>query len=422
MSSGWQRGYPAAMMPALCRLCGSALEHTFIDLGMSPLANAYLRADQLACSEPFYPLHARVCGQCYLVQLAEFESPKNIFANYSYFSSFSDSWLRHASDYARRMIHQLHLNGTNLVVEVGSNDGYLLQYFKAGGISVLGVEPAANVASQAESKGVPTLTKFFTEHTALELASTGQQADLLICNNVLAHVPELNDFVAGLKAILKPGGTISIEVPHLLRLIQNNQFDTIYHEHFSYFSFYTVEKILARHELKVVDVEELPTHGGSLRILASHERDGVKVQSRVAELRKREEKEGLLKLETYRSFADRVREAKRALLEFLVPLRAAGKSIVGYGAPAKASTLLNYCGIGRNFLDYTVDISPHKQHHFLPGTHIPICHPNRIRETRPDYLLILPWNLRDEIVEQRAYIREWGGRFIIPIPRPQVIE
>lgn len=410
------------MISPACRFCGSALQHTFVDLGMSPLANTYLRADQLNCRERVYPLHVRVCGSCFLVQLGEFESPENIFTNYSYFSSYSESWLRHASEFAGHMIHRLHLNGSSLVIEIGSNDGYLLQYFRAGGVAVLGIEPAENVASQAEQKGVPTLTRFFSEKVGRELNAEGRQADLLICNNVLAHVPDLNGFVAGLKAMLKPGGTMSIEFPHLLRLIQGNQFDTIYHEHFSYFSFCTVEKILEAHELKVVDVEEIPTHGGSLRLFISHVKDASPVNARVGVLRKSERDAGLLNLEAYRSFAERVRVTKRALLDFLTCLKREGKSIAGYGAPAKATTLLNYCGIGRDLLDYTVDVSPHKQNHFLPGVHIPICHPNRIRQTRPDYVLILPWNLREEIIEQMSDIRDWGGRFIVPIPRPAVIE
>jgi 2-polyprenyl-3-methyl-5-hydroxy-6-metoxy-1,4-benzoquinol methylase len=388
---------------------------------MSPLANAFLRADQLSSPEPLYPLHVLVCGNCYLVQLQEFESPRNIFEDYSYFSSFSESWLRHACEYAGRIINHLHLDAHSLVVEVGSNDGYLLQYFKDRGIPVLGIEPARNVARVAENKGIQTVARFFSREVAQDLVSNGRPADLLICNNVLAHVPDLNDFVAAMKTVLKPAGTITIEFPHVLRLIEETQFDTIYHEHFSYFSFHTAERILQSHELAVIDVEEIPTHGGSLRLLVAHAKNASSIHPRVSGLKKREVEAGLLGLQVYQSFAERVGESKRVLLELLTSLKSAGKSIVGYGAPAKATTLLNYCGIGTDVLAYTVDISPHKQNLFLPGTHIPICHPDKIRQTRPDYVLILPWNWRDEIIRQMADIRLWGGRFIIPIPKPEVL-
>lgn len=405
-----------------CRFCGSALEHTFIDLGMSPLANAYLHADQLNRPELLYPLHARVCANCYLVQLPQLESPQNIFENYSYFSSFSESWLRHACEFAAGIIDRLCLNSQSFVMEIGSNDGYLLQYFKQRGISVLGVEPARNVAQEAKKKGIPILARFFNMEAARELALHGQVADLLICNNVLAHVPDLNDFVSAMKAVLKPQGLISIEFPHILRLIEGNQFDTIYHEHFSYFSLCAAEKILNHYGLAVTDVEEIPTHGGSLRLLASHAENATSIHPRVSQLKKREEKAGLLSLGVYRSFAGKARETRRELFELLTSLKKAGKTIVGYGAPAKATTLLNYCGIGRDFMAYTVDISPYKQNMFLPGTHIPICHPDKIRQTKPDYILILPWNLRDEIVHQMSDVRRWGGRFIVPIPKPEVLE
>lgn len=405
-----------------CRFCGSALEHTFVDLGMSPLANAYLRADQLNRPEPRYPLHARVCANCFLVQLPELESPQNIFEDYSYFSSFSESWLHHACEFAAGIVDRLRLNSQSFVMEIGSNDGYLLQYFKQRGISVLGVEPARNVAQEAQKKGIPTLARFFNTEAARELVSNGQLADLLICNNVLAHVPDLKDFVSAMRAVLKPQGVISIEFPHILRLMEGNQFDTIYHEHFSYFSLFTAEKILNHCGLAVTDVEEIPTHGGSLRLLVSHAKNATSIHPRVLQLKKREEEAGLLNLEVYRSFAGKARETRRELFEVLASLKKAGKTIVGYGAPAKATTLLNYCGIGKDFLAYTVDISPHKQNMFLPGTHIPICHPDRIRQTRPDYVLILPWNLRDEIVQQMSDVRRWGGRFIVPIPKPEVLE
>ncbi len=387
------------MSPPECRFCGAHLQHTFVDLGMSPLANSFLNAGQLNRMEPFYPLHARVCDKCFLVQLEEFESPENIFGEYAYFSSYSESWLAHAREYTELMIERFHLGQESLVMEVASNDGYLLQYFQAKGISVLGVEPAQNVAKAAEQKGVRTVAKFFGSRTAQELKDSGHLADLVVCNNVLAHVPELRDFVTGLRLALKPTGIITAEFPHLLQLMEGNQFDTIYHEHFSYFSFGTAEAIFAGHGLKVFDVEEIPTHGGSLRLYASHDGDARRVCSpRVSDLREREIAAGMRGLDTYLSFEEKVRETKRALLQFLMGVKREGRSIVGYGAPAKGNTLLNYCGIGKDFLDYTVDISPHKQNHFLPGTHIPICHPDRIRQTRPGFILILPWNLRDEII------------------------
>jgi 2-polyprenyl-3-methyl-5-hydroxy-6-metoxy-1,4-benzoquinol methylase len=406
-----------------CRFCRSDLRHTFVDLGMSPLSNAYLRHEQLNQMERFYPLHARVCSQCFLVQLEQFECPERIFGDYAYFSSYSDSWLQHVSEYAQGMSKRFELDSTSLVVEVASNDGYLLQYFQRMGIPVLGVEPAQNVAQEAEKKGIRTVTQFFGVRTARELNAAGQQADLVVANNVLAHVPDLTDFVTGLKLILKPRGTITIEFPHLLRLMEGNQFDTIYHEHFSYFSFCAAESVLLKYGLTVFDVEEVPTHGGSLRLYIHHtERNSGSFHSRVSQLRQQEISAGIQNLATYSRFAEKVRETKRALLEFLIGVKRAGKSVAAYGAPAKGNTLLNYCGIGTDFLDYTVDISPHKQNHFLPGTHIPIQHPEMIRRTRPDYVLILPWNLRSEITEQLADIRRWGGRFVIPIPAVEVIE
>jgi SAM-dependent methyltransferase len=406
-----------------CRFCGSPLEHTFADLGMSPLSNAFLRSDQLSQMEPFYPLHARVCGRCFLVQLEQFKSPENIFSEYAYFSSYSETWLAHAREYAELMTERFQLGGDSLVMEVASNDGYLLQYFLAQGISVIGIEPAQNVAKAAVDRGIRTVEKFFGTRTAEELRDAGHLADLIVCNNVLAHVPDLTDFVAGLKLVLKPTGVMTAEFPHLLRLMEGNQFDTIYHEHFSYFSFCTAEAIFAALGLRVFDVEEISTHGGSLRLYATHTEGNPRVCGpRVSALRERESAAGMRTLDTYLRFEEQVRETKRALLQFLVGAKQAGKSVVGYGAPAKSTTLLNYCGIGRDFLDYTVDLSPHKQDHFLPGTHIPICHPDRIRQTRPDYVLILPWNLREEILRQMAEVRQWGGRFVIPIPTPEVIE
>jgi 2-polyprenyl-3-methyl-5-hydroxy-6-metoxy-1,4-benzoquinol methylase len=405
-----------------CRACGATLHHTFVDLGMSPLSNAILGPEQLNSMEPFYPLHARVCERCFLVQLEQYERPEKIFEDYSFFSSFSETWLRHSQKYVEGAIDRFHLNSKSLVVEVASNDGHLLQYFQQRGIPVLGVEPAQNVAKAAEEKGVPTLAKFFGVQTAGELHAAGQNADLLVANNVLAHVPDLRDFVAGLKRALKPRGVITLEFPHLLRLIQGNQFDTIYHEHFSYFSFLTAEDILVRQGLTVFDVEEIPTHGGSLRVYACHVEDDSRTpQARVSDLRKLEIVSGIRQLDTYAAFEQKVRETKRSLLRFLVDAKNAAKSVVGYGAPAKGNTLLNYCGVGRDFLDYTVDLSPHKQGHFLPGTHIPIHHPDMIRKTRPDYVLILPWNLRAEILEQLKDLRQWGCRFVIPIPVIEVL-
>jgi SAM-dependent methyltransferase len=406
-----------------CRVCGSVLQHTFVDLGMSPLSNSYLRIDQLCEMEPFYPLHARVCSQCFLVQLEELQSPEKIFRDYAYFSSYSKSWLKHSREFADQAVKRFDLDKESLVVEVASNDGYLLQYFKSQGVQVLGVEPAENVARAAEKKGIRTLTKFFGLRTAQEMLDAGESADLIVANNVLAHVPDLNDFVTGLKLILRPKGAIAVEFPHLLRLMQGNQFDTIYHEHFSYFSFCTAEDLFAAHGLRVFDVQEMATHGGSLRLFICPEKsDLYPDRPAIAELREREIAVGMRNLGTYSRFAKKVRENKRALLECLIGVKRAGKSIVGYGAAAKGNTLLNFCGIGRDFLDYTVDISPHKQDHFLPGTHIPIRHPDMIQQTKPDYVLILPWNLRDEILAQLKGIRQWGGRAIIPIPIPEVIE
>ncbi|MBZ0154773.1 MAG: class I SAM-dependent methyltransferase [Alphaproteobacteria bacterium] len=404
-----------------CRFCGSPLSDTFADLGVSPLANSYLKQDQLLRMEPFYPLHVYVCPSCFLVQLPVFEAPEEIFSDYAYFSSYSDSWLAHARRYTEMMVERFGLAACHYVVEIASNDGYLLQYFRGKGIPVLGIEPARNVAEAARKKGIPTLTEFFGAKKAEALSTGGQRADLLIGNNVLAHVPGLTDFVEGMKIFLKPYGIITMEFPHLMRLMEENQFDTIYHEHFSYFSFLTVEKVFARYGLTLFDVEELPTHGGSLRIYARHAEDATKpVGERVEELRERERGAGFDRMECYRSFGEKVREAKRAILDFMVRAKRDGKTIAGYGAPAKGNTILNYCGIRTDFIDYTVDRSPYKQNHYLPGSRIPIYHPERVRETRPDYLLILPWNLKDEVMEQMAHIREWGGKFVTFIPEVNI--
>ncbi len=404
-----------------CRFCGTPLKHTFVDLGMSPPCNNILKSEQLNDMEAFYPLQVFVCERCFLVQLQEYVSPLQIFGDYSYFSSYSESWLRHAERYTAMIVERLSLDSLSAVVELASNDGYLLQYFVAKGIPVLGIEPAANVAQTALQKGIPTLVKFFGLETARELVAQGKEADLIIGNNVLAHVPDVNGFVAGMKVLLKRQGVITMEFPHLMRLMEENQFDTIYHEHFSYFSLFTVEQIFAAHDLTLFDVEELPTHGGSLRIYVCHSDNAAyPVSERVKRLRLAETAAGFTCLEHYLSFGEQVKETKRRLLDFLIRARNEGKSIVGYGAPGKGNTLLNYCGIRTDFLDYTVDRSPYKQGRYLPGSHIPIFPPDKINETRPDYVLILPWNLKEEIMQQMAHIREWGGQFIVPIPTVQV--
>ena len=406
---------------AACRFCGTLLINTFADLGMSPPCQTHIESHQLNHVEAFYPLHAFVCDRCFLVQLQEYVTPKDIFTEYAYFSSYSDSWLRHAKSYTDQMVERFQIGPKSQVVEIASNDGYLLQYFAEKGVPVLGVEPAANVAQVAIKKGIPTTTKFFGTQTASELRASGKQADLLLGNNVLAHVPNINDFVGGMKILLKPTGVITMEFPHLVRLMAENQFDTIYHEHFSYLSFKTVEQIFAAHGLTLFDVQELPTHGGSLRIYGRHAQDDSNpVGERVHELRTREIDAGFTKLDHYLSFGEQVKQTKWKLLDFLIRVKRDGKSIAGYGAPGKGNTLLNYCGIRTDFLDYTVDRNPYKQGKYTPGTHIPIYSPDKIRETKPDYLLILPWNLKDEVMQQMAYIREWGGQFIVPIPEVQV--
>jgi len=406
-----------------CRFCKSELRHTFVDLGMSPLCESYLRPEQLNEMERFYPLHVFVCEKCFLVQLEEFVSTDHIFSEYAYFSSYSDSWLDHCRRYTEQMLDRFRLNRESLVVELASNDGYLLQYFVKKGIPVLGIEPAANVAKVAEQKGVATIVRFFGKQLAAELVSDERRADLLVGNNVLAQVPDLCDFVAGMKILLKPQGVLTLEFPHLLRLMEENQFDTIYHEHFSYFSFLTAREIFSAYGLVLFDVEELSTHGGSLRVFGRHAEDTSKhVSSRVVELMAREEAAGLNQLECYRSFSEKVKRTKRQLLRCLIRVKEERKSIVGYGAPGKGNTLLNYCGAGKDLIDYTVDRNPYKQGRFTPGTHIPIYHPDKIRETRPDYLLILPWNLKSEIMQQMSFVREWGGKFIIPIPEATICD
>ena len=409
---------PAAA--SACRFCGGEL-HDFVDLGMSPLCESFLAADELDRMEPFYPLRVRVCGECFLAQVGEYVAPERIFREYAYFSSYSRAWLDHARDYVEMAAQRFRLGSGSRIVELASNDGYLLQFFVAKGYEVLGIDPAENVARAAEAKGVRTLARFFDRELARELARSGTLADLVIGNNVLAQVPDINGFLAGVPEILKPRGVATFEFPHLLRLIEENQFDTIYHEHFSYFSLTTAERILAAQGLRVFDVEELWTHGGSLRLFVCHADNAAQpTLPRVGALAEREHRAGLRELRTYAAFEERVRETKRSLLEFLIAARRAGKRIAGYGAPGKGNTLLNYCGIRTDFIDYTVDRNPYKHGRFLPGTHIPVLPPERIAETRPDYLLILPWNLKDEIMEQMAFIRDWGGRFVVPIPETKV--
>jgi SAM-dependent methyltransferase len=404
-----------------CRFCETELRYSFCDLGMSPLSNAFLREEELGKKESFYPLHAMVCESCFLVQLAEFESPERIFSDYAYFSSYAESWLRHAAQYVDMIVEREQLGPESHVIEIASNDGYLLQNFVARGIPALGIEPAANIAAVAEDRGVRTLVRFFGAQLARELADDGRRADLIVGNNVLAHVPAINDFVAGLGIALEPHGLITLEFPHVVRLIEQNQFDTIYHEHFSYFSLYTLERIFAAHALAIIHVEELSTHGGSLRIYVRHADGGELASEAIHDLRRREAEFGIDRIETYSAFGRQVQATKRALLSFLIRAREDQRRIVGYGAPAKGNTLLNYCGIREDFLDYVVDRSPHKQGRFLPGTHIPICAPERIAETKPDYLLLLPWNLKNEIMEQMAGIRDWGGKFVVPVPRVEVV-
>lgn len=407
-----------------CRFCNNKLEHSVVNLGMSPLCQKHVKPENANDMEKFYPLHAFICDKCWLMQLEEFATPDEIFADeYAYFSSYSESWLNHARKYTEMMTERFTLNNEKLVVEIASNDGYLLQWFVLKGIPVLGIEPAANCAEAAKEKGVRSEIKFFGKNTAVELSAKYGKADLLLGNNVLAHVPDIKDFVSGMKEMLNTGGVITMEFPHLQRLIEGNQFDTIYHEHFSYLSFVAVNRIFAHHGITLFDVEELPTHGGSLRIFGKHADDtSKKISERVDELLKREIELGFETLEYYSVFEEKVKETKRKILDFLIKAKREGKSIVGYGAPGKGNTLLNYCGIRTDFIDYTVDMSPHKQGNFLPGTHIPILHPDVIKQTKPDYVFILPWNLKKEITNQHKYISDWGGKFVVPIPELTILE
>jgi 2-polyprenyl-3-methyl-5-hydroxy-6-metoxy-1,4-benzoquinol methylase len=414
---------PAEVHRPRCRFCGTSMDKTFIDLGMSPLCESYISMNQLNKMEPFYPLHAYVCGQCFLVQLEEFVTPSEIFSDYAYLSSYSDSWVEHARCYTEKMRERFGLDSSSLVIEIASNDGYLLQHFVSAGVPVLGIEPAANVALIAEKRGVRTAVEFFGVATARKMAQRIGQPDLLLGNNVLAHVPDINDFVAGMKILLKPGGVITMEFPHLLQLIEQNQFDTIYHEHFSYLAFFVAEKIFGHHGLRLFDVEELPTHGGSLRIYACHAEDaGHPTLPAVPALREREFVHGLGTLASYGQFEQRVQETKRAILDFLIAAKRKGERVVGYGAPGKGNTLLNYCGIRTDFLEFTVDRNPLKQGKYTPGTHIPILTPDAIRQVRPEFIFVLPWNLQEEICASLGYIREWGGRFVVPIPKLSILE
>jgi 2-polyprenyl-3-methyl-5-hydroxy-6-metoxy-1,4-benzoquinol methylase len=404
-----------------CRLCGAPLTRTFVDLGMSPLCESYVPAARLDEPETFYPLHVRVCGSCLLVQLPAYVAGEDIFSDYAYFSSYSDSWVAHAQRYAHAMIDRLGLTPGSLVTEVASNDGYLLQHFLARGIPVLGVEPAGNVAEAARAKGIRTVVEFLGPGTGRDIADQHGRADLVAANNVFAHVPDIRGFAAGLRALVKDDGLVTLEFPHLLRLIERRQYDTIYHEHYSYLSLLTSSRALATAGLRVTDVEELGTHGGSLRVHARPEESAGEPGTRVKAVLDAEEAAGLHTLAGHEGFAGQVLGIKSDLLAFLLGAVSQGRSVAGYGAPGKGNTLLNHCGIRPDLLSYTVDRSPVKQGKFLPGTHIPIYETERLAQTRPDYVLVLPWNLREEITAQLDYVRSWGGRLVFPIPKLEIV-
>ena len=407
----------------ICRYCKTELKNTFVDLGMSPLCESFLTEKELNSMEAFYPLKVYVCSNCFLVQLEEYVRPEEIFSEYAYFSSYSDSWLKHAKNYTEQMIERFHLDSKSLVIELASNDGYLLQYFVEKRIPVTGIEPAKNVAEVAIKKGIKTIVDFFGVRMANMLIKENVAADLLLGNNVLAQVPDINDFIKGMKSILKANGVITMEFPHLMRLMRGNQFDTIYHEHFSYFSLISVERIFAEHGITLFDVEELDTHGGSLRIYGKHsEEKERKITDRYKKLKKAELEAGFNEMKTYTAFSEQVIKTKQKLLQILIKIKQERKIIAGYGAPGKGNTLLNYCGIRTDFLDYTVDRNPYKHGRYTPGTHIKIFPPEKIEKEKPDYIFILPWNLKTEIMEQLSYIRNWGGKFIVPIPNPTVYE
>jgi hypothetical protein len=405
-----------------CRLCGAPLKQTFVDLGMSPLCESFLRSGDLDAMEPYFPLHVQVCGECFLVQLKEYVSPEHIFREYAYFSSYSTSWVAHAKAYCEMIARRLGLGADSLAVELASNDGYLLQHFLPLGVPVLGIEPAINVAKAAIDKGIPCVTEFFGVALAERLAAEGKRADLIAGNNVLAQVPDLNDFVAGMTILLKPEGVVTLEFPHLEKLIAENQFDTIYHEHFSYFSLITIEKMAERHGLKLIDVEELPTHGGSLRVYLAHKASARQPSGAAGALLAREDALGFRDLASYASFGEKVRATKRKLLAALIAIKDEGKTICGYGAPGKGNTLLNYCGIGTDFLDFTVDRNPYKHGRFTPGMHIPILPVEELEKARPDYIFILPWNLKQEIMRQMRHAADWSAKFIVPIPEATIID
>jgi len=405
-----------------CLNCENKLKYTFADLGTSPLCEEFVKPENVNKGQKVYPLHAYVCENCLLVQVEEFVSPEEIYSDYNYFSSYSDSWLQHAKDYTDYMVDEYPITEDSFVVEIASNDGYLLQYFMEKNVPVLGVEPSENVAKAAIEKGIPTEQVFFGEKNAGKLREEYRSADLILGNNVLAHVPQIGDFVKGLKMMLAQNGLMTFEFPHLMQLVENNQFDTIYHEHFFYYSFLAVKSIFEKYDMKIFDVQELSTHGGSIRIFVTHEHNEMySERDAVKEMLKVEKQKGYEDIELYTAFDKNVRETKRQILELLIDLKNKGKTIAGYGAPGKGNTLLNYCGIRQDFLDYTVDRNPNKHGQYLPGSLIPIFHPDKIKETKPDYVFILPWNLKDEIMDQISYVREWGGKFIIPIPEPKII-
>ena len=406
-----------------CRFCKSKLNQVMLDLGETPVANSFIDKNHLEEKETKYPLCVFVCEKCFLVQLEEYESPENIFSDYAYFSSYSETWLKHAKDYTTMIIAKLHLKNDSQIIEIASNDGYLLQFFKEKNFPILGIEPAVNVAKSAIEKGITTLIEFFNSETAKQLKQSGKEADLIIGNNVLAHVPNLNDFVQGLKILLKPSGIITMEFPHLLQLIKNNQFDTIYHEHFSYFSLFVTKPIFSHHKLKIFDVEQLPTHGGSLRIYATHnENENITISKKVNELINEEHQFGLSNIETYRNFSNKVESVREKLLSFLNAAKKEGQKVVCYGAAAKGNTLLNYCKVDSRLVDYIVDKNPHKQGKFLPGSHLPIKSPMELLKTKPSFVLILPWNIKEEIINQMSHIRKWGGKFVVPIPEVNIID
>jgi len=409
------------MLESNCKYCNSILTNLFIDLGNMPLANSFLNEDDLSKEEFIMPLKVYVCKKCYLVQLKEYEIPEKIFSDYAYFSSFSESWLKHAKEYTEMISKRLDLDENSLVIEIASNDGYLLQYFDKK-IPVLGIEPAKNIAEVAKKKNIQTLNKFFTNELSNELSKSGKNADLIIGNNVFAHVPNINDFLKGLKTLLKKDGIITLEFPHLLELIKQNQFDTIYHEHLSYFSFTVVKEIFSFHELEIFDVEKLKTHGGSLRIYVKHKNNlNLPNSDKIDKLLKEEFEYGLTNISFYNNFEVNVKKNRKQFIEFITDVKNQNKKIACYGAPAKGNTFLNYCKVDSKMIDYTVDKNPHKQKKFLPGVHIPIKDPYEIKKTKPDYLIILPWNLKDEIKKENEIIKDWNGKFVVAIPNLEIL-